>query len=704
MAQNSTIVKTYKVTIDTSDGKVKVDGLTNGFVQLDTAINRVSADANIAGSNLTKAANRGTNAWNRMAKSAKTASKNVGQVTDKTGLAGAAVVELGRTISDSNYGFTAMANNISQLSTLMTTLIVTTGGVKQGAKAMWTALKGPLGVIVVFQIVVALLEKMALKQRKAKEESASLAKAIGSKGGLISELELLGKITSESSKESDEFKNALSQLKKKGFDPATQSVNDFIDAQIRLLKLQASKGFYEKEITKIQEELIPLKVELAKQSKNTLMLEEKALKAVSTSARGNTVALESALSARDEYNESLAKSSELTKKQEELESSYIEILKQINEQVFGIGKTTKETLEAFDIADDIRGLQEDITLALTESEEQKIRIKAMYYKQDLELALDLYEKKAQLLIDEGNLSEKQGRRMIADARRQTMELIRLVELQADSSVLKSMLKQSDDEWEKFGDGLKEGINKINTRVASGQLISSKGKGLFGVFLEDLFDGGVVSAGIVQDLASSMSSIFDVIDSEFERSLDSTAAYYTEQNNMLRDQLRAENLGADERRKIQKKIEQNDEKSRIEQEKIRKKQFKANKAMAIAEATVNTFLAATQALSGGKEGLGIAKIASAVAVITFGLAQVAMIARQKFVPSASSAPSSVGGGSGSSGDGDREFNFNLVGKSEINQLTDLLEDKLSQPQKAYVVSKDITTQQEMDLAIENQAKI
>ena len=52
------------------------------------------------------------------------------QQTDKTGLASATLVEFSRGVQDANYGFRGVANNLSQLTTLMTTLIGTTGGLR----------------------------------------------------------------------------------------------------------------------------------------------------------------------------------------------------------------------------------------------------------------------------------------------------------------------------------------------------------------------------------------------------------------------------------------------------------------------------------------------------------------------------------------------------------------------------------------------
>ena len=98
----------------------------------------------------------------------------------------------------------------------------------------------------------------------------------------------------------------------------------------------------------------------------------------------------------------------------------------------------------------------------------------------------------------------------------------------------------------------------------------------------------------------------------------------------------------------------------------------------------------------------ARIPLAASTIGFGLTQMAMIARQKFVPTASSMPSG-GGGSGSGG-GDRVFDFNLVGESPESQLNRTIQNQFDKPLQAYVVSKDISSQQELDLNIRNSAKI
>lgn len=144
---------TYVIEVDTESGKVKIDGLTRGFINAETAASK-----------LRKTIVETNNA--------------MGQGASKTGLAGAALTELGRTISDSNYGMMAMANNLQQLATLFITLSATSGGFTNGLKLIWAAFKGPLGLIVIFQSVIALIEKFSIKNKETADSLADVNKEL----------------------------------------------------------------------------------------------------------------------------------------------------------------------------------------------------------------------------------------------------------------------------------------------------------------------------------------------------------------------------------------------------------------------------------------------------------------------------------------------------------------------------------------------
>jgi len=88
------------------------------------------------------------------------------QQTDKTGLASATLVEFSRGIQDANYGFRGVANNLSQLTTLMTTLIGTTGGLKNAWNALKAAFTGPIGFLVVANLIIAFFERLEIQSQK----------------------------------------------------------------------------------------------------------------------------------------------------------------------------------------------------------------------------------------------------------------------------------------------------------------------------------------------------------------------------------------------------------------------------------------------------------------------------------------------------------------------------------------------------------
>ena len=75
-----------------------------------------------------------------------------------SGLAGATLTELGRTISDMPYGIRGVTNNLSQLSTLFITLMAKTGGTTKALELLKLQLNGPLGIILAFQGVIAAID------------------------------------------------------------------------------------------------------------------------------------------------------------------------------------------------------------------------------------------------------------------------------------------------------------------------------------------------------------------------------------------------------------------------------------------------------------------------------------------------------------------------------------------------------------------
>jgi membrane protein involved in colicin uptake len=130
------------------------------------------------------------------------------------------------------------------------------------------------------------------------------------------------------------------------------------------------------------------------------------------------------------------------------------------------------------------------------------------------------------------------------------------------------------------------------------------------------------------------------------------------------------------------------KSKAEQEKA----FKIQKAINIATAVIDTYKAANAALASAPPPFSFIAMGAA---ITAGLLNVKKIASQQFNGGGSSSGGGgfSGGGSSPSGmNGSTVItpNFNIVGNNGQNQL-----GQLGSPIQAYVVSSDMTSQQQLD---------
>ncbi len=177
------------------------------------------------------------------------------KVAGAAGLAGVSVMEMGRIASDLPYGLRGVANNISQLATLLGALYAQADGAKNSFKALAAQMKGPLGVIVVFQIALAAVQMFQNKLSSASKAAKNFAKAMKEKGGLISEMEIAAQVMRDNAEGSEAYEGALKKLKDNGFDPATESVQQFIDKQFELAMIQAElAGYTERELERKEEE------------------------------------------------------------------------------------------------------------------------------------------------------------------------------------------------------------------------------------------------------------------------------------------------------------------------------------------------------------------------------------------------------------------------------------------------------------------
>ena len=142
---------------------------------------------------------------------------------------------------------------------------------------------------------------------------------------------------------------------------------------------------------------------------------------------------------------------------------------------------------------------------------------------------------------------------------------------------------------------------------------------------------------------------------------------------------------------------------------RKKAFKRNKALQIAQATADTYASANKAylsqLSVPSPDAPVrGAIAAGVAVVA-GLANVAKIAKTQYDGGSSSTPPSSGGGGGSMGGGGGETTGTTNSSAQFNPLvTNFITNRPDQITPAYVLAGDVASATEAREKVENLARI
>ena len=181
----------------------------------------------------------------------------------------------------------------------------------------------------------------------------------------------------------------------------------------------------------------------------------------------------------------------------------------------------------------------------------------------------------------------------------------------------------------------------------------------------------------------------------------TQAYADAQNELLAYQQEAGNREIDIDKKLAKAKEQNITDALGNIASIVGQNTKFGKAIAVVQAIRDTFAGANKALSASPPPFNFI---AAAAVTAAGIANVRSITSSPDPSPPSFAKSSGGGGSAVPATPSAPPAFNVVGASGANQLASAIADQQGQPMKAFVVSGDVSTAQELDRNIVQGAAI
>jgi hypothetical protein len=656
MADNKKII--LEIELNTK-GQAKIEGLTRGFVKLETATKKATQSLREQAAEMQKTTKDGLN-----------------PMIDKTGLAGATIVELGRTISDSNYGIRGMANNFSQLSTLAITLISTTGGLTNAFKAFAQAFMGPLGIIVLFQIVIALIERFDMESSKANKAVSDLAKATSAAG---SDLKILRDVMDDTNLSQEELSRAVKKANAQYKDlnlqigengKLTEESRKQIDLKISSLERLAKATAIQKQIEDLYGQLIKNQIEEQENLRKAEVEGLATLASLRSSTTGAAIAgMTDAFIGEKNIREKRIKNIKENAKEEK-------------EIIEGTLKSLKDILVNEDLVDELfkvpksgSGGKKQILKIAKEFK----TIRDVFY-QDIEL----------------------------DGEIRAVKTFKEVYKDALKELGVIAVKPAQDSMEALGREYKRVVKMNQDSLKAGlKAIKEDAKAVSGVFKATQRSLGQVNTVVMSYHNARMESL----KREREYTLHSGKLTEGQKRVAIRDIERREI--AAQKRKIKAERDMfTIKQSLLIAEEIMKFKFEVAERTRIlgqktAEITTEGIVqvgkaqmsAGAFAAQGGPIGL------ATFAVTIGGLIASILAARKKAKAQLSSLGAPSRGGAGDSGG--TSFiapDFNIVGSSATSQLSQTIADSEKSPLKAYVVTDDINNAQEFDRKVNAQASL
>ena len=698
----------------------------------------------------------------------------------QAGLNNAILLESGRLASDASYGFTAMANNLSQLVSLFGSFAKTSGGMLASLKDLGKSLMGTGGVLLAVQLLIGALQ------------SKRVLDFVKSFNGLSPRLRELTNLTEGYSKATEELVGnfniyigklldsnqseqqkaiALEKLNKEypdfnasiltsaqNTDKATAAVERYIEklkeqalSRAAIQEYQKVQGEQDEELyevllkqQKAEDDLAYQRIQLqkAEQQANDNKNENLKIDFAKRVGQIQRVITETENAIKNYKEESTTIATEY-KKRLDIIDDYIILVNDKDkkgngkrERIFKRGILNLDKLEesyrqkAIDkqmkTADEIINIEEDNAKA-----ELKIRLDVFKEKQAQRLkdfmkskATDEEKKQAQIDYDKS----------LEDAQREHDEV--MIQLEESFETKRTQLQRkrfNDDEKEQEK---VEALEKKQLDSRAANLDAINGMGVKQAFntrarnlerlredeaiakrnVEMAEEGTAIKAQAELDLLDLKKKLaleeqaleqdkFDFINEQYSQisgALTETFGVTAHNQTIeIEERYNREMEAAEGNAELQTQIREKMEKDK---DKIARKQFKIDKAAKIGRALMDTYQSGilafgSQLIIGDPSSTIRAQIAQAVALAT-GLANVANIARQKYKSSIG-----AGGGAGSGGGGGVQIqapDFNVVGASQTSQLAESVAGQQAKPVKAFVVGKDISSQQELDRNITNTA--
>jgi hypothetical protein len=664
----------------------------------------------------------------------------------QSGLNNAILLETGRLASDASYGFTAIANNLSQVVTLFSSFVKTQDSVKDSFKELGKSIMGTGGLLIAVQLLISfgpkiydffqgLLGQSRLLSETFKDAGSEVESSAGKFETYIGTLESATKSSAEKeraikklNKEFPDYIKSLDQAGvslddvKNGTDSATKANDEYRDSLLELAmaraaqnkidelaaeQLQVEIDFNQKikdqgiEMTKERYEELTSEIELIKQKELSSRREEQLIdKIIDARERRYLKARENFEEDQDRIEKDIETLVEYTKIEDEenkkrggsrrersrmFKEADLDYEKEILKSQDRVKKL--ETTNQFDLLHiELQGIADRSNLKQKEFEEDQLRrLKDFKDKEDLRLkdfklsgASAEEIAKAEAKVRDSKLAaEEKYNNSVAESRESLYKFLTQLDTEyvERSSDIKE--KQELDDVSKFG----QLLGVFNTDRLKFQED----------FLSKYTDSEIDRVGVAKQLEADR---FQNEMTNLNRKL--TAAEEAEESTYAIEQEIANARKLNSEANIALSEQERDAKIAIANQvgdaiiKVAGEGSTVGKSVAVAQAIMNTREAFTAAL--GAKPYGPWNIAQAAATLAMGFQQVKKIMSTKIE---GKDPSGGDTGGGAGGSVIQAPDFNVVGASAESQLAQTVSSAQAAPVKAFVVSKDISTQQELD---------
>jgi len=610
----------------------------------------------------------------------KKASASQGSFSTTAGRSGAALTEFGRIIADAPYGIQGVANNVEQFSQQFVDLTRETGSVRKALGSLLKSLIGAGGIVIAVQLASAAYQMLSKYMKENNEGAIESAKAYASAAANLRTLRTLlqeGNLTEEERVDilkaaNEEYEHL--NLNLENSEDATRKNIDALDIMIEAMaeaaKTRALQSLVEQEYAKIAESEVQRSIQRQRWYGSLL--------------QGASYFLDNLTGLAVSYDAQVAKSSERIQE-------YISMMEDLT-ALFDSPERKKNEVE------DILTLEEELAMARMKFERSRLEMqigsiarRMMLEKEGtkefIQLQIDM-EKAIQALRDwdADYFAEKEDEKQrVSDLQQDLFEKRIADNMELEKKHVQSQIASVENILEneeitaEYRAELELELYELRKR--NGEILEEESEKQKEKFREAL------------DMAKQgIDALQGLLGSQIEKEIALEKNKTTALNEQLRERLRSEQLNADQRDQINKQISDNEAKLVEKENELNKKRFQQEKAFNISKAIISTAEAIAEASPDPF------RIAFAAAL---GIAQIATIKNQQFVERPTAAPNLVSQSSGAATAGP---SFNVVGASPRNQLAEAIGGMTESPLKAYIVSSDVTTAQELDRKIVEGASI